>query len=544
MREIVFDLTQDSYHPKAAFGGFEGEHNATSLTLLLPPRLISEDGIYYMVFETAKNDQVIFSAPLLAEGNSIQALLPKQVMTSPHVIVHAAAYRKNGEELLEIAKSARVLLEIKCPEGETVGELSGDGGAIPGLVIESTLLPHSENPVSSAALHDAFLSVEGDQVQSAFVDEQGDLILKKKNRTTLRAGNVIGPRGEQGDPGEKGEKGERGEKGDPGIPDYALVANALKGNAEGEIVAIKDSSPLEHKMRVQIRDERAGSIYLEDAAAKLIGGDLENGRTYTVSLCELQADGDEFMIEFENGEYAQFTVIAEEIKPAILPAGTKLSCGGGNLYYVQREYPGIKVTKYGKNLLDISKAITEPYNSAMCSFVDNADGTYTFTKEGLYGHRTVDFPLNIKANTSIMISVNLIETYSQNALLIMFKYADGTTKAAQFIYSGKPVKFTAEKDVVSAYLYVSQGTAEGSKIVMEKVQIEIGTTATEYVPYKDPVFYTPNADGVVEGICGNGDGVTLMTDADGVTITAEYNRDLNKTIARLESALISVGGEV
>ena len=179
MREILFDLTEDSYFPKIAFGGFEGEHNATRLTLRLPERLIAEGAKYYMVFETS-GEEMIFSAPLVLEEDAISTLLPRQVMTSPDVTVHAAAYRSEGEELVEIAKSPRVLLEIKCPEAEGKKELSSDGGEIPGLVIEEALLPESDNPVSSRALYGKFSALDGETVESAFVDEKGELVLKKK----------------------------------------------------------------------------------------------------------------------------------------------------------------------------------------------------------------------------------------------------------------------------------------------------------------------------------------------------------------------------
>ena len=41
---------------------------------------------------------------LLPDENRIYATLPRQVMLAPRVSIHAAAYRKNGEELAEIAK--------------------------------------------------------------------------------------------------------------------------------------------------------------------------------------------------------------------------------------------------------------------------------------------------------------------------------------------------------------------------------------------------------------------------------------------------------
>ena len=160
MREITFDLTEDSYLPQSGFGGFEGEHNATRLTLLLPPRLMEEGAVYYMVFEITGNSEVVFSAPLPLTQGGISASLPRQVMTSPEVRVHAAAYRREGAELVEIAKSGRVILAVKDPQTGRETAYSDAGGEIPGLVIEEEILPGSRNPVSSDALYQKFLILQ------------------------------------------------------------------------------------------------------------------------------------------------------------------------------------------------------------------------------------------------------------------------------------------------------------------------------------------------------------------------------------------------
>ena len=111
MRELYFDLSADEYLPKSEFGGFEGEHNATKITFELPERLILHGAIYYIVFEIAKTGEMIFSAPLLPEENSISVLLPKQVMVSPKISLFAASYQKEGEKLMEIAKTGSIAIE-------------------------------------------------------------------------------------------------------------------------------------------------------------------------------------------------------------------------------------------------------------------------------------------------------------------------------------------------------------------------------------------------------------------------------------------------
>ena len=73
-------------------------------------------------------------------------------------------------------------------------------------------------------------------------------------------------------------------------------------------------------------------------------------------------------------------------------------------------------------------------------------------------------------------------------------------------------------------------------------QVELGTIATEYEPYKTPTEYTPSSDGTVTGVSADSEDITLMTDTAGVIINAEYNRDINKAFAELQQAILSMGG--
>ena len=73
--------------------------------------------------------------------------------------------------------------------------------------------------------------------------------------------------------------------------------------------------------------------------------------------------------------------------------------------------------------------------------------------------------------------------------------------------------------------------AEGNKevypmVVFRNIQIEEGTTATEYEPFVEPTNYTADADG---GLTVPSIYPSMMIVADeGVTMSVEYNRDINK----------------
>lgn len=68
------------------------------------------------------------------------------------------------------------------------------------------------------------------------------------------------------------------------------------------------------------------------------------------------------------------------------------------------------------------------------------------------------------------------------------------------------------------------------------IQVEIGSNATEYVPYIDPTYiavtcnevvYTPNEDGIVEGLLSSSPTMTFTTDTENTVVEVEYQRDIN-----------------
>ena len=71
-------------------------------------------------------------------------------------------------------------------------------------------------------------------------------------------------------------------------------------------------------------------------------------------------------------------------------------------------------------------------------------------------------------------------------------------------------------------------------------QLELSGSKTEYEPYKEPETVQVNVDGTAS-ISGNGESITLITDTDGITITAEYNKDLNKAFAEIYQAIAHLG---
>ena len=68
------------------------------------------------------------------------------------------------------------------------------------------------------------------------------------------------------------------------------------------------------------------------------------------------------------------------------------------------------------------------------------------------------------------------------------------------------------------------------------VQVEVGTIATEFVRSKKHGDVNVSSDGTVT-LEAKADGTTLISSAEGVTLSAEYNRDLYTAITNIEKAL-------
>ena len=126
MREVFIDLSPDN-HLQAVeiFGGYSGEQNETLLRIKLPPRMFSNDLIYYCFkFETSYGEEV-YSIPILntsIKDSIIETTLWEQLTQEGALKVNVVAC--NGEinqSPTRIAMTNTVILLIKkSPNGKSV----------------------------------------------------------------------------------------------------------------------------------------------------------------------------------------------------------------------------------------------------------------------------------------------------------------------------------------------------------------------------------------------------------------------------------------
>jgi hypothetical protein len=164
-------------------------------------------------------------------------------------------------------------------------------------------------------------------------------------------------------------------------------------------------------------------------------------------------------------------------------------------------------------LFDIS--VIKTYSSV----TNNGDGTLTVTastSQPVESFGTI-CP-GLKAGDVATFSFNSANKNQNFIYLVGSKesWHSGTTKTLTQAALDGVMYFYANKD--------TNGNGIATKI--SDIQIELGETVTEYTPYVTPVSETPSSDGAVS-LPSVSPTMTLMTDTPGLTIEAEYSKDIN-----------------
>lgn len=202
----------------------------------------------------------------------------------------------------------------------------------------------------------------------------------------------------------------------------------------------------------------------------------------------------------------------------------------------------LTVTVLGKNLLSYPYESTSQTINGI-TFTDNGDGTVTAN-----GTATTNAGFNIGnvfGGGSVIVSGCPEGGDVQKYRITADCYKDGSFKVAVHD-TGNGVALIDDCDTAHIYIMIYAGVTVYN--IVFRPQAEIGSSATGY---KKPIkaTYTPSSDGTCY-VTSLSPTMTLLTESDGVTIEAEYNRDLNKAfqalldrVAALEAAVaVDKGG--
>jgi hypothetical protein len=210
------------------------------------------------------------------------------------------------------------------------------------------------------------------------------------------------------------------------------------------------------------------------------------------------------------------------------------------------DFSSVEVTRYGKNLLDMSKFIGKTISNYGGTLIFNEDGSVTgsgtptgyvssavsdklYLPRGVYRFSMSGVSTNIAGNVSIYdTSGTLLESTgvmagSKSRTIDL----TNTTKYPDFSYLVYSFKRSSNNVELSGTAYF---------------QLELGSTTTEYEFALRPVVYQANADGTVDGMTSIAPNVTLLTDTEGVVINANYYKDPDIVVSNLQQSIALSGG--
>ena len=375
-------------------------------------------------------------------------------------------------------------------------------------------------------------------------------------------------------------------------------ANALKGNKSGEVVAITDISPVEHILGVKASskniipfpyetksgENRNGIIYTVnddgsvtangtnnttgtgvfyltkwDTTQGLMNDLFEDGETYKIlntsgySMniilhCKEKATNKDvyyygnnsFKVDKAKYNYCHFRLqvntgvtmdnvtfypmiakqtVATSYTPYVDVSTVKLDALGGNII----KFP--YVTKNGDGMYGVTATVKD-------------DGTVIIN--GTATGRQASFSLNAKLKLKKGVPYTLSGCSGGSSSTYNLFLQDVGYQQAYIRVTNSPITFVPEYEDYYVTIIVAVGATVNNVVI--KPMLQVGEGATPYEPYKEPITYTPNADGTVEGVKSIYPSTTLVPSEHGVLVDCGYNRDLNKAFAELTQAIIAVGG--
>lgn len=152
-----------------------------------------------------------------------------------------------------------------------------------------------------------------------------------------------------------------------------------------------------------------------------------------------------------------------------------------------------QATRSGKNLFDSSQIVN-------VSDYIVANGTGIKIIKTTNGRVSPLYNISLKANTEYTISCNLTSTTTYPTMYCQWRTNDSSTLWVPNLPNGSTT-FTPSKDIVGVIFYLQNTDTDGTYVELTNLQIEKGSTATDYEPYG--VMPSPDYPSEVQVIKGN-----------------------------------------
>lgn len=231
--------------------------------------------------------------------------------------------------------------------------------------------------------------------------------------------------------------------------------------------------------------------------------------------------------------------IVDKLCPSFTETGAVVACEPVEGYPLEvTAQEDATITRCGKNLFCFSASasgdtayggLTSKYEKGDSAIVLNGTATAEHAKAIARG-------LLLKAGT-YTISVNGLNTVgsSHDRLVLSYTNDAGTSVDVNKIMQNAPKTFTLDHDTtVLINAVIAKDSAYNNKTI--SVQIEKGTVATEYAPYKGESFASGDTVYAIKGIN------TLWADAGEISVTGKA--DPVAIIEKLTNAVIASGGNI
>lgn len=372
------------------------------------------------------------------------------------------------------------------------------------------------------------------------------------------------------------------------------AANAIRGKASGEVIRVDDVSPMEHypKIRVhgknlfdtskiQVMPESNQNAYVREVGSDYIIVTTQTGYTGN-GFCTIKQTLREVCPSLEVGKAYTLTATTESTsvniylyltqtvwlfgKPMIVTEemlnsavtfyglSEKEGFGTGDCIIsniqieegtVATEYAPyidpttITVARGGRNLLDLGKC-----TFSNCTVVENGvkasiGGVYYCE---VYPNYLRDYLQN---HDGVTLTFSVRNTIPGGYIAIVILYEDGTysqktsetnTTTLTINNQGRTIRYVVVRPIAK------RETFTDTTSIATDMQLEIGSSATEYKKTESLAETTPAPDGTVTGLKSASPTMTLLTDTRGVTIDCEYSRDTNKVIEDILNKLAALVG--
>ena len=185
---------------------------------------------------------------------------------------------------------------------------------------------------------------------------------------------------------------------------------------------------------------------------------------------------------------------------------------------VQGDIENTIVNRYGKNLFHINECnleTTEPWGAKRIGDIDIRTGKYVASCNfKQVGADKSEVALSIRNKDDVTQIIKTVKsTDVEGSLICPYDVSEGVNGVVLFLYS----------NVTGSYL--------STECDFTHIQIEAGESATDFEVYKGKETYTPdeNGDVTVKSVSPT---MTLTTNNANVTLSCEYNKDLNKCISQ------------